>query len=301
MAETSGHAAGVPPRADARRNRARVLEAAQKAFAAEGLAVPLDEIARRAGVGAGTVYRHFPSKDALFEAVILDRLEQLVDDACALADADDPGEAFFTVFASAVGRASLNRALCEALAAGPGLSFKAAPDVRGRYLEALEVLLARAQKAGAVRTDVDVADVRDLMVGCMAMEQQHGGSPGRVTAIVCDGLRPGRPRDRAGLPAVTKAASDDSERNETQRVPAGRETSAGPAGPAGAGPADEGPADEDPADDGQADEGVPGCEVCGAPIQAARTGRRPRFCGAACRQKAHRRRARAGSDASARS
>src|SRR6266545_3604820 len=77
-----------PPRADAVRNRQRVLEAAKEAFAAEGLAVPLDEIARRAGVGAGTVYRHFPTKEALFEAVILDRVRKLVDYAESLADAD---------------------------------------------------------------------------------------------------------------------------------------------------------------------------------------------------------------------
>ena len=63
-----------PMRADARRNRARVLEAARAVFAEEGLAVPLDEIAARAGVGAGTVYRHFPTKEALFEAVVTDRI-----------------------------------------------------------------------------------------------------------------------------------------------------------------------------------------------------------------------------------
>ena len=88
--------AARPLRADAVRNRAKVLAAASEAFAAEGLAVPLDEIARRAGVGAGTVYRHFPTKEALFEAVITDRLLALAADAEArLASNEDAGEAFF--------------------------------------------------------------------------------------------------------------------------------------------------------------------------------------------------------------
>ena len=69
-----------PMRADAARNRARVLEVAYETFAAEGVAVPIDEIARRAGVGAGTVYRHFPTKEALFQAVFEDRVRHIVED-----------------------------------------------------------------------------------------------------------------------------------------------------------------------------------------------------------------------------
>ena len=81
-----------PLRADAARNRARVLEVAYDTFAAEGLSVPIDEIARRAGVGAGTVYRHFPTKDDLFRAVIEDRIRNIVDDGRALLTSGDPGE-----------------------------------------------------------------------------------------------------------------------------------------------------------------------------------------------------------------
>ena len=81
-----------PLRADAARNRARVLEVAYQTFADEGLSVPIDEIARRAGVGAGTVYRHFPTKDDLYRAVIEDRLQSITDAAavCALANAERP-------------------------------------------------------------------------------------------------------------------------------------------------------------------------------------------------------------------
>src|ERR1035441_8815003 len=93
---------GRPLRADARRNRLKVLEAARAAFAAEGIAVPLDDIARRAGVGAGTVYRHFPTKEALFEAVVADQLQLLVGDAREALRADDAGEAFFGFLATVI-------------------------------------------------------------------------------------------------------------------------------------------------------------------------------------------------------
>ncbi|MBC6461839.1 TetR/AcrR family transcriptional regulator [Actinomadura sp. HBU206391] len=274
MADTSGRTAGASPRADARRNRDRVLEAARAAFAAEGLPVPLDEIARRAGVGAGTVYRHFSSKEALYEAVLQDGLEQLACDARDLTAADDPGEAFFALFSRTIERASFNRALCEALAAGPGIRPEEASDaseVKDRFQEALGVLLARAQNAGAVRSDVDAVDVRKLIAGCVTMEQ-HGGPPGRATAVVRDGLRPAGSGERPLLPTVTKVDGAGLGRNEI-KAPLVRETPAG---------ADEG-------------EGAGCCEVCGAPIEAARTGRRARFCGGACRQKAHRRRAQAQS------
>jgi AcrR family transcriptional regulator len=92
----TGDSAPVKPRplrADARRNRERILAAATAAFAADGLSVPLDEIARQAGVGPGTLYRHFPAKEALWEAVLLDRLERLADEAEALHRATDPSAA----------------------------------------------------------------------------------------------------------------------------------------------------------------------------------------------------------------
>src|SRR5215218_10822981 len=91
-----------PLRADAARNRARVLEVAYETFAAEGLAVPIDEIARRAGVGAGTVYRHFPTKEELFRAVIQDRISRIVDDGRDLLASGHAGEALFTFLRSMV-------------------------------------------------------------------------------------------------------------------------------------------------------------------------------------------------------
>src|SRR5215467_9547609 len=89
-------------RADAARNRTRVLEVAYDTFAAEGLSVPIDEIARRAGVGAGTVYRHFPTKDSLFQAIVLTRHERMTAQARQLASARDPGAAFLDFLAALV-------------------------------------------------------------------------------------------------------------------------------------------------------------------------------------------------------
>src|ERR1700733_11916168 len=83
-------------RADARRNRARILEVAIDAFARDGLAVPVQEIARRAGVSTGTVSRHFPAKDDLFAAIVLDRAERLVATARTLAETQPPGAAFYS-------------------------------------------------------------------------------------------------------------------------------------------------------------------------------------------------------------
>jgi len=183
-----------PLRADAVRNRARVLDAAHAAFAAEGLAVPLDEIARRAGVGAGTVYRHFPTKEALFEAVIGDRLLALAADAEArLASDGDAGEAFFGFFFAMIVDADAKADLAEALAAaGVGLR----PETRqaaAQLQEGFSALMESAQRAGAVRTDVTVHDLHALAVGAMAAEKRSAADPdserGKLTRLICDGLR----------------------------------------------------------------------------------------------------------------
>src|SRR3954466_7832785 len=91
-----------PLRADAARNRARVLEVAYETFAADGLSVPIDEIARRAGVGAGTVYRHFPTKGDLFAAVVESRLQHTTPAGRPLLDEPGPGEALFAFLRSMV-------------------------------------------------------------------------------------------------------------------------------------------------------------------------------------------------------
>ncbi|WP_033290918.1 TetR/AcrR family transcriptional regulator [Amycolatopsis jejuensis] len=173
-------------RADARRNRARVLAAAEAAFAADGLAVPLDDIARLAGVGAGTVYRHFPSKEVLFQAVVVERLQQYSAEAQELVDSDAPGEAFFDYFTRVIEQASTNRAICEALGETSGSAYKA--EASERFRVNLEALLERAQAAGAVRTDIDGEDLRALIVGALAVERYTPDSR-HLVRVLLDGLR----------------------------------------------------------------------------------------------------------------
>jgi AcrR family transcriptional regulator len=181
-----------PLRADALRNRQRVLEVAQEVFATEGIGVPIDEIARRAGVGVGTLYRHFPTKEALYAAVVLSHLEQAVQDARALAKAADAGAAFFQFLDRLVRQGSVKKNLVEAL--GPsGAEFKESlGGAKKQLAEALGKLLARAQRVGAVRGDATVTDVFALIHGPFAVIAQHGvdrAARERLFAIVCDGLR----------------------------------------------------------------------------------------------------------------
>ncbi|MGA5822316.1 TetR/AcrR family transcriptional regulator [Kitasatospora sp. NPDC094028] len=180
-----------PLRADARRNRAKVLAAAREAFAAEGLAVPLDEIARRAGVGAGTVYRHFPTKEALFEAVVTDSIETQTARGRAVLAEEAPGEALFTFLAELVAGAVVKMDLADALV-GAGVELQPGTTAAAAQLRAvLGELLTRAQAAGAVRPDVDGADLHALVAGAVAAERRRPSdtAPGRLARLVCDGLR----------------------------------------------------------------------------------------------------------------
>ncbi|MGB9304554.1 MAG: helix-turn-helix domain-containing protein [Mycobacterium sp.] len=179
-----------PVRADAARNRARVLEVAYETFAADGLSVPIDEIARRAGVGAGTVYRHFPTKEALFQAVIADRMRHLIDDGRALLESERPGQALFTFLQSMVLQwGAADRGLVEALA-GIGIEIdSAAPEAEEEFLSLLGDLLLAAQQAGTARSDVGVPEVKALLVGCQAMQSYNAELAERVTDVALDGLR----------------------------------------------------------------------------------------------------------------
>ncbi|OBK34824.1 TetR family transcriptional regulator [Mycobacterium sp. 1245111.1] len=184
-----------PLRADAARNRARVLETAYETFAAEGLSVPIDEIARRAGVGAGTVYRHFPTKEDLFMAVVDSRLRHIIAGGHALLGDPGPGEALFTFLRSMVlDFGATDQGLVDALA-GMGIDINsAAPDAEQGFRDLLGELLRAAQRAGTVRADVDVPEVKALLVGCQAMQGYDQERAERVTDVVIDGLR--TPRDK---------------------------------------------------------------------------------------------------------
>jgi AcrR family transcriptional regulator len=179
-----------PQRADAQRNRARILEAAENVFAVEGIEVPVDLIAEKAGVGVGTLYRHFPTKEKLCEAVLLDRLSALTVDAQGLADSDDPAGAFFGFLSHVVDEGVAKRDLMVAVM-GAGVEFEeAAVTVKEGLQNAVGVLLERAQAVGAVRPDVTPTAVVSLVgATCQATAHAGSGPPCDLLNIVCDGLR----------------------------------------------------------------------------------------------------------------
>jgi AcrR family transcriptional regulator len=139
------------------------------------------------------VFRHFPTKEALLEAVVVGRLERLAAEAESLAAADDPGAAFYSFFASAVDRSATKIALADALAAAGVDVERAAAEVGRELRRTMGVLLGRAQGAGAVREDATVADVIALLVGASRAAEHAGWDRGvqrRTVTIMLDGLRP---------------------------------------------------------------------------------------------------------------
>jgi AcrR family transcriptional regulator len=182
-----------PLRADARRNRDQVLAVAREMLSADGLSVSFDEIARRAGVGVGTVYRHFPTRNALFEAIILGRVEEFPERARRLAAAEvAPGAAFFGYFAHLVSEVALNQALCETFDHDAGAATVIPERLRHDFIQSFDALLEHARDAGAVRLDLDIADVLDLLIGAATAERRARlrGTPNQLIAVVLDGLRP---------------------------------------------------------------------------------------------------------------
>jgi AcrR family transcriptional regulator len=179
-------------RADARRNRTRVLEAAEAVFAAMGTSASTEAVARQAGVGIGTVFRHFPTKEALLEAILFDRLTKLAEEMESLDAAADPGAALFTLFTRMVDQSAAKRTYADALAdAGldPRIDMS---QVGQRMRQALAALLTRAQRAGAVREDVGVTELIALVVGASRAAEHAGRDPdvqARTLRVVFDGLR----------------------------------------------------------------------------------------------------------------
>lgn len=182
-----------PLRADAARNRQRILEAAEEVFARDGIAVPIDTVAERAGVGVGTLYRHFPTKEALFEAVVLRRLDELL--GIVGAPADDATEAFFAFLVQMGEQVALKHDLFDALAeAGVDLEARCAAKVDTLKAE-VRSLHERAVAYGGIRADVTADEVMGLVIGACSHAQAPGAvddSTRRMVRVVCDGLRTGR-------------------------------------------------------------------------------------------------------------
>jgi AcrR family transcriptional regulator len=179
-----------PLRADARRNREKLVAAARETFTADGTSAPLEDVAERAGVGIGTLYRHFPTRQALLEAVYLDEVEAMARAADELADLE-PWEALSQWFHQYVGFAATKRALTEAL-------LEAAPDsnvlltCRTLLSGAGNGLVERAQRAGDVRPDVTFMDVGRIVSGIAVSPGADAGQKERMLEIVLDGLRVSR-------------------------------------------------------------------------------------------------------------
>src|SRR3954469_17115802 len=145
--------AGRPLRADARRNRERVLTAAREVFAEHGREAQMDDVARRAAVGVGTVYRHFPTKEALLEALAVDAFERIMARARECLEIADPWEALTETLWSGARILAADRALAEVMADIPG-PVPLGLETQLELTQTMTTLLERAQPAGAVRADL---------------------------------------------------------------------------------------------------------------------------------------------------
>jgi len=180
-----------PLRADARRNREKVLAAARAVFSEFGREAQMDDVARRAEVGVGTVYRHFPTKEALIQALMVDSFQAIAAQATAALEIEDPWEAFASVLWRGAEIMAADRALSEVFASIPGAMDDASATVDG-LRESTSTLMRRAQAAGVLREDALIDDVPMIMCGIgSATKKEHTCSAPwrRHLAIVLDGLR----------------------------------------------------------------------------------------------------------------
>jgi AcrR family transcriptional regulator len=184
---------GPAQRADARANRARILDVADEVFGQGGESASTEEVARLAGVGIATVFRHFPTKAALLEAVLVGRFDRLREQAEALLDAADPGPAFAGFFRYLVADAPAKIGIAEALLEAGGDDGGRAAQASDELRRAFGALLQRAQHAGVIRGDVELPEVYALLAGVSrAAAHDRLGDEGRarLLCIVFDGLAP---------------------------------------------------------------------------------------------------------------
>jgi AcrR family transcriptional regulator len=187
--DTPADTVARPLRADARRNRERILLAAAEEFAERGIEAQMDDVARRAGVGVGTVYRHFPTKEALMGDLVRRKFEALQEAADAALEVDDPWEAFAGVLLRGAQVMAADAALRDALTRVPE-AWDHAAEERQRLIAVMALVIRRGQDAGVIRPDFGVDDVPMIMCGVTtSMSQRSDWDWRRHLEILLDGIR----------------------------------------------------------------------------------------------------------------
>ncbi len=179
-------------RADARRNRARLVAEARTAFARHGADAPLEDVARRAGVGIGTLYRHFPNRHALLSAIFADAVSDLLTRSRELLDDPRPCTALVTWLRAVITQASEYRGLSRALMAASHDDASALARCSGPMREAGSALLTRAQEAGAVRPGVSIGDLLQLTSAIALAAEETPDDPelaDRLLTLTLRGLK----------------------------------------------------------------------------------------------------------------
>jgi AcrR family transcriptional regulator len=177
-------------RADARRSRVKLLDAATAAFAEHGADAPLDDIARRAGVGIGTLYRHFPTRTDLQAAVYRSQVLTVCAAAEELETTVPPEQAFFGWVRAMASYLTTKRGLSRALIEAVGKDSELISGCWMTMRESTDRLLAHAQQAGVLRADISAQDVLRLLHGITIATEQTPADTDRLLALVLDGLRP---------------------------------------------------------------------------------------------------------------
>jgi AcrR family transcriptional regulator len=183
--ETEG---GRAQRADAKRNRDKILAAAREAFAETGVSTSLEAIARRAQVGIGTLYRHFPTRQALLEAVYLDEIQQLCSHTNELLELE-PWEGFVDLSRRLVSYLATKKALASELLAYVDKDASFFKACRGDLFQTIEPVMRRAQDARTVRTDTDLTEILQLLGGISKIDTVDDSQREHILQIALDGLR----------------------------------------------------------------------------------------------------------------
>jgi AcrR family transcriptional regulator len=198
-----------PIRADARRNRLRVLDAARECFSRDGTEAQMDDVAAVAGVGVGTVYRHFATKDAIVRALIADYFEGQFEIVEAALRGEDPWEAFSGFLRSGAELMASSRALAQIASERPELMFEGALtiDAERGFFGMCQRLIDRAKDAGALRADFEFEDIPQIICSIGSLQVCPGAyaSWRRLLEITLDGLRaPGRNHLPPGTGALSR-------------------------------------------------------------------------------------------------